>query len=115
AGAGAEVRQGYRVEELIVDRGRVLGIRGRDPGGRPVEERARLVVGADGMNSLVARTVKAPTYDERPTLSCAYYGYFHGLPASDVAEFHMRPGMAAMSWPTHDGLTVLCVQRPAAD
>jgi 2-polyprenyl-6-methoxyphenol hydroxylase-like FAD-dependent oxidoreductase len=36
---------------------RVAGIRGRDRGGATVMERARVVVGADGLHSLVSRAV----------------------------------------------------------
>ena len=41
----------------VVDDGRVTGIRGHDHGGASVVERARVVVGADGRNSVVAKTV----------------------------------------------------------
>ena len=40
AEAGAEVRQGFTVKELLWDGGRVVGIRGRDATGDTVEERA---------------------------------------------------------------------------
>jgi 2-polyprenyl-6-methoxyphenol hydroxylase-like FAD-dependent oxidoreductase len=36
---------------------RVVGIRGREKGSSAVAEEARIVVGADGMNSMVARAV----------------------------------------------------------
>src|SRR5262245_25927032 len=59
--AGAELREGFVVDDLIWDRERVAGICGRDRrGGATVTERARVTVGADGRHSLVARTVKAP-------------------------------------------------------
>ena len=38
--------------------------------------RARLVIGADGMGSVVARAAGARTYDEQPALTCAYYTYW---------------------------------------
>jgi geranylgeranyl reductase family protein len=54
AARGAEVRTGEPVRELIYDAGRVAGVRvGR--GRRTRELRARLVVGADGLRSVVAR------------------------------------------------------------
>src|SRR4051812_6924562 len=46
AEAGAEVRQGVAVEELIWDGDRVVGVRGHGVQGGVLEERARLVVGA---------------------------------------------------------------------
>src|SRR5438552_912778 len=71
AEAGAEVRTGLSVDELVFDDGAVVGIRSGDS-----VERARFVIGADGRNSFVAGTVTAPAYDERPGLACAYYTYW---------------------------------------
>ena len=48
AEAGAEVRQGFTVEDLMYDGEQVVGVRGRTRGGNGVEEAARVVVGADG-------------------------------------------------------------------
>ena len=52
--AGAEVRMGAKVTALARDRGRVNGVRVADNGSEQALE-ARLVVGADGRNSTVAR------------------------------------------------------------
>jgi flavin-dependent dehydrogenase len=51
ADAGAEVREGFSVDEVILEAGQVTGIRGYGAGGRTVTERARIVIGADGRNS----------------------------------------------------------------
>jgi hypothetical protein len=56
--AGAELREGFSVEEVVVEQSRVVGIRGHSRGGRSVTERARVVVGADGL-SLVRSGVGA--------------------------------------------------------
>ena len=40
--AGAEVREGFTVEELVIENGRVIGIRGRSKRGRTVTEHADL-------------------------------------------------------------------------
>lgn len=45
AEAGAEVREGFIVEELILDGDPAAGIRDRDAGGRTVTEHARVVIG----------------------------------------------------------------------
>ncbi len=80
--SGAEVRERFVVEDLLVEDGRVTGIRGRAKGGAPVTERARLVVGADGKHSLVASTVAAPAYHVRPPLTLACYAYWEGVPVA---------------------------------
>ena len=71
AAAGAEVREGFTVEDVIVEDGAVVGIRGRDAGGASVVERARVVIGADGRNSHVAKVVQPEQYNEKPTCSGA--------------------------------------------
>ena len=77
--AGAEVRERFSVDEILIDDGRVTGIRGRAAGGATVTERARIVIGADGLHSLVARAVGAPGHRRPPGRTCAYYTYWDGL------------------------------------
>jgi flavin-dependent dehydrogenase len=69
--AGAEVRERFAVDELVFDGVRVTGVRGREGGARAVTETARLVVGADGRHSAVAKAVEAPAYHVKPALSTA--------------------------------------------
>jgi geranylgeranyl reductase family protein len=52
-----EVRERHRVTGLIRDRGAVAGVRAEAPDGAPLEIRGRLVVGADGRGSVVARAL----------------------------------------------------------
>ena len=72
--AGAEVREGFTVEEVLIEDGRVMGIKGRSTGGEPVTERATVVVGADGRYSVVAQTVRPEQYYEKPLLLAGYEG-----------------------------------------
>src|SRR5262249_45457548 len=78
--AGAEVREHFTVEDLVIEDGAVVGVRGHANGGASVVERARVVIGADGRNSRVARAVGAQQYDEKPMLQWSYYTYWSGLP-----------------------------------
>jgi flavin-dependent dehydrogenase len=57
AEAGAEIREGFTVEQVLMDgdSGHVAGIKGRSKTGGSVTERASVVVGADGRHSIVAR------------------------------------------------------------
>src|SRR5262245_9564316 len=86
AEAGVEVREGFIVEEIVFDDGRVAGIRGRDAGGKTVTERARVIVGADGLHSVVAKAVSPESYQETPPLQTGYYSYFSGLPMNGRFE-----------------------------
>jgi len=57
--AGADVRTGVRVTDLIWSGGRISGVRVVSAPGRAGEEiRARLVVGADGLRSVVLRRLR---------------------------------------------------------
>jgi flavin-dependent dehydrogenase len=112
--AGAEVRQGFTVETVIHENGRVTGIAGRDRGGRRVIEQASIVIGADGRRSLVARAVAAPEYDTAGPLAGYYYSYWSGID-SDRVEFYPRDGRVAGVLPTNHGLTCLFVGARQAD
>jgi hypothetical protein len=76
AAAGAEVREGFRAGGLVEDDGLVRGIKGQWRGGGEAEERARIVIGADGRNSQIAKAVGAAAYNMRPVLTSAYYAYW---------------------------------------
>jgi 2-polyprenyl-6-methoxyphenol hydroxylase-like FAD-dependent oxidoreductase len=112
--AGAEVRENYFVECLEWTDGRVVGIRGHERGGAPGTETARLVVGADGKHSLVAKAVAARRYRYRPAVTLASYTYWSGLDG-DRGELYQRPGRAVAAFPTNDGLTMVYVAAPVAE
>jgi flavin-dependent dehydrogenase len=100
--AGVEIREGFSVQEILMDGDRVTGIRGRDRNGASVIEHATVVVGADGMHSIVARAVQAPTYNEKPPLACYYYSYWSGVPMA-AAEGGIGDGCFLVAFPTNDG------------
>jgi len=69
AAAGAELREAFRVDKVIIEDGTVVGIRGHADGKSEVVESARIVIGADGHNSRVAGAVDAERYHLEPALS----------------------------------------------
>lgn len=109
--AGAELRDAFTVDGLVWDGDRVAGIKGHGRTGAGTEERARVIVGADGVHSLVAREVQAAEYDIRPPLTTNYYNYFSGFDATDI-EMYVRDLRAIGCFPTHDGLTLIAVMWP---
>ena len=78
-------------------------------------ERARVVVGADGLHSLVARAVDAERYREKAPLLAAYYSYWSGLPIEGRFEAYNRPRRAFAAWPTNDGLTLVIAGWPYSE
>ncbi len=116
-GAGAEVREGARVADLVRDAaGRTTGVRVLDRHGTAREIGARLVVGADGLRSLVGRRLdltRARRWPRRLAL-VAHYERF-----GDVGlwgEMHVERdvgyvGLAAVD----DGLTNVAMVVPASE
>ena len=115
AEAGAEVREGFTVAEVVVSDGRVTGIRGHGRDGGTVTEQARVIVGADGRHSSVARAVAPEQYHERPPLLCGYYSYWRGLPMDGRFETWIRPERGFAAWPTNDDLTLVIGGWPYAE
>ena len=112
--AGVELRENTTVDDLTWDGDRVTGIRSHSKGGTPAEDQARVVIGADGRGSLVARAVQAPSYNERPAQTCFYYTYWSGMPL-DGTTVYMRPARGLTAFNTNDGLVGIAVQWPHAE
>ena len=112
--AGAEVRTRCSVRELITEDDRVAGVRFAAGDGKIHEERASLVLGADGERSTVARLVGATSYEVQGRLAGTIWAYFSGLPIDDM-EFYARPGRMVYAWRTNDDLTVAGICFPFRD
>jgi 2-polyprenyl-6-methoxyphenol hydroxylase-like FAD-dependent oxidoreductase len=112
--AGAELREGFTVSGLQCDGGSVSGLRGSSRSGTEVTETARVVIGADGMRSVVARLVRAAEYNVVEPLTCNYYAYWSGVKL-EGAELHPHDGRFVIGAPTNDGLTILNVLWPRAE
>ena len=106
--AGAELREGTAVESLLSDGDRVLGI--RPVGSAPIT--ARLTIGADGKHSLVAQTVKAPTYEAVPTLTCCYFTYYRDVPDPHVEVYALPQRRAIFAVATNNNLLVIFISWP---
>jgi 2-polyprenyl-6-methoxyphenol hydroxylase-like FAD-dependent oxidoreductase len=113
--SGAEVREGFTVEEVLLDGDRVTGVRGHGRGGHTVTEHASVVIGADGWRSLVARSVRPEQYHEKPPILMAYYSYWSGLPMAGRFETYIRPDRGIAAWPTNDDLTMVIAGWPYAE
>ena len=75
--AGAEVRMGCSVTDVLTDESRrVIGVRVRDADGNITEEHAAVVVGADGRTGIVGRSVEPATRDVHEIRGTGLYAYF---------------------------------------
>lgn len=91
-----ETREGFKVEDLLREGNRVCGVVGRDATGARLEFTARVVAGADGFNSTVARRqgLYDPDPDHWAVATRAYYRGVKGM--TDAIEIHfvqsIQPG-----------------------
>jgi flavin-dependent dehydrogenase len=113
--AGAGFRDGQRVTDLLVEDGRVAGVRCGASDGRQREIRARLVIGADGTRSVVAARAGAATRIADPLMTCVYYTYWPGRPSAGRFEIHEAPGRWLGVVPTNDDLTLVAAYFPQAE
>lgn len=111
--SGAEVRQGVAFERLLVERGRFCGALVREEG-RRAEIRARVVVGADGLNSLVARELGVARQGRLRRL--ALVAHLEGVAGtSDVGEMFARRGRYVGMAPIGGGLVNVAAVVPGTE
>lgn len=113
--AGAEVRERVKVEELVYDSGAVAGVIGRDARcGMRDAYRARVVVGADGLRSVVAR--RMGMVRTSPPHRIAFTAHVRdGRDVTDVGEMHVgRPGYVGLG-PIGGGVTTVALVLPVAE
>ena len=105
AQAGAEVTMGSPVTRLVRRDGRVSGVRVKI-GGNERELSARLVVGADGRNSTVARLTGSRKYHTAASQRFFYWGFFEEADLGSKPEvvLHHWDGKLALGCPTDSGL-----------
>jgi len=106
--AGARVLSGVTVASPILDpHGAVIGVAGRTSDGRPAEFRARLVIGADGLRSVLARRLgllRRPPRLRKLSLTA----HVTGLPPAatvpglgPLGEMHLARGACLGAAPVH--------------
>lgn len=112
-----ELRQGAQVKELIEVDGRVTGARWVAEDGTH-EACARVVVGADGFYSTLAKSLE-PAYESQfPVQRCMYFTYFEGIEPLDEAAFaehHFMGDSLTYIFPTDANLTLVAVSLPISE
>jgi 2-polyprenyl-6-methoxyphenol hydroxylase-like FAD-dependent oxidoreductase len=110
--AGAVVQHNTTVTDLRTDGTRVCGVVARGADGETVLP-ARLVIGADGRRSHVAKLLDAQEHTFWPAASFGYYSYWDGIDL-DGMVVNVRHGGFTAFFPTNDGKVVGLVQLPRA-
>ena len=115
--AGAEVREGAQVADLVRDgTGRVTGVELLAADGTRESVSAPLVVGADGLRSVVARRLglsRTSRFWPRRVALVAHYENFGGM--GDWGEMHVERGVGYVGLAAVDGgLTNVAMVVPAA-
>jgi 2-polyprenyl-6-methoxyphenol hydroxylase-like FAD-dependent oxidoreductase len=100
--AGVEVRTGSAVTGLLADRGRVTGVESREG-----KLRARLVVGADGTHSAIAKLVGAREYFPAPSGRLFMWAYYAADPTAGRAWIGKIGDYAYLVTPCDGGLTLV--------
>jgi flavin-dependent dehydrogenase len=113
--AGADVVYGVRIRALErSETGRVTGVELEDESGNVHRVASRMVVGADGLRSTVARLVNAPIYREGRHATGGMYGHWSGLDV-DGYGWYFVPGLSAAAIPTNDDQACVSLSVPSAE
>jgi 2-polyprenyl-6-methoxyphenol hydroxylase-like FAD-dependent oxidoreductase len=108
-----ELVQGAKASALLHKDGRVTGLVYEDGEGKK-EARAKVVIGADGVRSFIAKQVNPGSEHEEPVNRAMYYAYYRGMAHNDgpAAEFHYHGNMLGYVMPTDDDLTLMAISAP---
>jgi flavin-dependent dehydrogenase len=118
-----DFRERFRLTDLLIENGAVVGIRGDDAHGAH-EFHAPLTIGADGMRSSVGQIaserIGAFARTDVPCARAYYYAYFDGVDRAKlgdevITEFESGPGAGNLVCRCENGLTVAATAFDASE
>lgn len=114
--ATVETREGVTVTGLLTEDGVVKGIRWRNSQYEG-EERAKVVVGADGIHSFVAKEVNPRAEHSEAVNRAMYYSYYRKVRPNEgpAAEFHYCGNTLVYCFPCDHDLTLLAASVPIGE
>jgi len=116
--SGADVREGCRVTSLVIESGRVVGVRYNEGTSSPREVRAKFVIGADGRRSTVAKLVGAldRPLRESPSGRACFFAYWKdGRSELRHVGAQWRVGdLLGTAFPCDDGRLLSLLQPPVS-
>jgi len=111
ARAGVEVREGVTVEDLVSDGGIISGVVGRSGNGKRETYGSRIVVGADGLRSVVAR--RLGLVRSSPPRRFAFTAHVADVAGVDeLGELHVSDRGYVGLGPVGGGITTVALVLP---
>jgi 2-polyprenyl-6-methoxyphenol hydroxylase-like FAD-dependent oxidoreductase len=113
--AGARVLDRTTVRDVVLDvRGRATGVRAVAADGSLLDVRARLVIGADGVRSKVARQVGAPVTERHAPGGVCLYTYVGDVDWAGT-ELHHHERRFSGVFPTHGAEAAVFLMLPVGE
>lgn len=112
-----EFHEGAKVDNLLEEEGKIIGVTWKESN-QEMKAHAKVVIGADGVRSLVAKKVNPEVEIEEPINRAMYYAYYKNLEAKEgpAAEFHFRDGnYLAYCVPSDHDLTLVSLSVPISE
>jgi flavin-dependent dehydrogenase len=113
---GVTLLLGHKVIGVVRDGERVVGLKARDRAGDEVELRGRLVVGADGRDSAVAKHAGIPA-EQTPHGRVGYMAHYTGVKRNTAGTGQMWVDGVGVTYlfTTDSGRTILTCLRPRSE
>lgn len=113
---GAEILEGHRATGFIgsgTDDDPMRGLTCLDQNGTEVVIEADIVIGADGVNSAVARHLTLDRQKVMPTETMLYYAYWTDVDTRNTQDFFFECPWICAHFPADDGHHVVTMNGPA--
>ncbi len=110
-----DLHEGVRVTGVIRNNDAVTGVRW-ETANEKGEFTAKVIVGADGVNSFLAKEVNAEAENQEPVNRAMYYAYYEGIKSKEgtAAEFHYNGNTLVYCFPCDSNLTLIAASIPIA-
>jgi 2-polyprenyl-6-methoxyphenol hydroxylase-like FAD-dependent oxidoreductase len=110
-----ELKEGIKVTGLLWNNNSVAGVKW-EMADEKGEFTAKVIVGADGVNSFIAKEIN-PEYEyQEPVNRAMYYAYYKGIKSTEgpAAEFHYSGNTLVYCFPCDSDLTLIAASIPIA-